>query len=131
MAERGATDVLSHYNRALRAAEKGAEDIVCQVCMVIRPGLPPEVVLAKSSGNKEVDEAAKQAVQRAADGRTLEADVKPQRACYRFAARLYRIPPMPMVGCGFDESTLTAGCYYPGKQVYQLKVSLELVDYGS
>lgn len=126
----GGSDLLAEYGRLLRAAEKGAESIVCQVCLVIRPGQPPEVVLAKSSDNKEVDDAAVDALRRAALRRPYEKDLKPERACYTFAATIYRIPPLPIVGCGFDESSLKIGCYWPGKQIYQLKVRLDLVDYS-
>jgi len=126
----GGSDVLAEYTRLLRAAEMGAESIACQVCLVIRPGLPPQVVLAKSSGNKEVDDAAVDALGRAALRRPFDEDLKAERACYKFAALIYRIPPLPIAGCGFDESTLKIGCYYPGMQVYQLKVHLELVDYS-
>jgi hypothetical protein len=126
----GGSDVLAEYGRLLRAAEKGAETITCQVCLVIRPGFPPEVVLAKSSNNKEVDDAAVDALQRAAFRRPYEKDLRPERACYTFAATVYRIPPLPIIGCNFDESSLKFGCYYPGKQVYQLKVHLDLVDYS-
>jgi hypothetical protein len=129
MAE-GGSDVLAEYSRLLRAAEKGAESIACQVCLVIRPGQPPEVVLARSSANKEVDQAAVDALMRAALRRPYEKDLRPERACYTFAATIYRIPPLPIVGCGFDESSLKIGCYYPGKMVYQLKVRLDLVDYS-
>jgi hypothetical protein len=129
MAE-GGSDILAEYGRLLRAAEKGGEAIACQVCLVLRPGLPPEVVLAKSSNNREIDQAAIDALTRASLRKPMEKDVQPERACYRFAATLYRIPPLPIVGCGFDESTLKVGCYYPGMQVYQLKVSLDLVDYS-
>jgi hypothetical protein len=126
----GGSDVLAEYGRLLRAAEKGAESITCQVCLVIRPGLPPEVVLVKSSDNKEVDQAATDALMRAALRRQYDKDLRPERACYTFAASLYRIPPLPIVGCNFDESSMKLGCYYPGKQIYQLKVRLDLVDYS-
>jgi hypothetical protein len=126
----GGSDVLAEYGRLLRAAEKGGESISCQVCLVIRPGLPPEVVLAKSSGNKEVDEAATDALLRAAQRRPYEQDLKPERACYRFAATIYRIPPLPIAGCSFDESKLKLDCFYPGMQIYRLKVRLDLVDYS-
>jgi hypothetical protein len=126
----GGTDLMAEYNRLLRAAEMGGQAIACQVCLLIRPGLPPEVVMARSSGNKEVDDAAIDSLNRAALRRPYEKDLKPERACYRFAATIYRIPPLPIAGCGFDESTLKLGCYYPGMQVYQLKVNLELVDYS-
>jgi hypothetical protein len=126
----GGSDVIAEYNRLLRAAEKGAESIACQVCLVVRPGLPPEIVLAKGSGNNEIDQAAVDALTRAAARRALDNDLRPQRACYRFAASIHRIPPLPIVGCNFDESAMRIGCYYPGKQIFQLKVSLDLVDYG-
>lgn len=130
LAEHGAPDLLAEYNRLLRAAEKGAEAIACQVCLIIRPGADPEVVLNHSSGSKEIDQAATDAMTRAWRSRPQELDLKPQRACYRFAATIARIPPLPIVGCGFDESTLKVGCYYPGMQVYRLKVSLDSVTYN-
>jgi outer membrane biosynthesis protein TonB len=129
MAE-GGTDLMAEYNRLLRAAEKGSQAIACQVCLVIRPGQPPEVVLTSSSGNKEVDEAATDAVTRAALRRPYEKDLKPERACYRFAATVYRIPPLPIAGCGFDEVKMKLNCFYPGMQVYKLDVKLDLVDYS-
>jgi hypothetical protein len=126
----GGSDVLAEYSKLLRAAEKGAESIACQVCLVIRPGQPPEVVLARSSANKEVDEAAIDALKRAALRRPYEKDLRPERACYTFAATVYRIPPLPIAGCNFDESALKFNCFYPGKLMYQLKVRLDLVDYS-
>lgn len=127
----GGSDVLGEYDRLLRAAEKGAEAISCQVCLVLRPGAAPEVVLAGSSGNREVDEAATDALTRAASRRPPDPDLVFQRACYRFAARIWRVPPLPIAGCSFDEATLSARCFYPGKQIYRLNVNLELVDYTS
>jgi hypothetical protein len=123
------SDLFEGYNHALRAAEAGAESITCQVCLVVRPGRPPEVVLAASSGNEEVDEAATEALRKASLRRELDEQMKPQRTCYSFSASVYRIPPVPMVGCSFDESLLKLGCYYPGKMIYRLKVNLDLVDY--
>jgi outer membrane biosynthesis protein TonB len=129
LAETGAPDVIAAYERLLRAAEKGAEDIACQVCLVIRPGLPPEVMLAKSSGNPEIDRAATEALTRASGRRPQDGDLRPQRACYRFAATIARVPPLPIAGCSFDETKLKFGCFYPGKLVYKLRVSLDAVDY--
>jgi outer membrane biosynthesis protein TonB len=129
--EAPSTDLLAQYNEVMRAAEKHAEDIACQVCVVLRPGAPPQVMLAHSSGNAEVDRTAVEALERAVARRPQNKDLRPERACYKFSARVYRIPPLPMVGCNFDEVSLTAGCYYPGKQVYKTTVDLESVDYGS
>lgn len=101
----------------------------CLVCVVIKPGAGPEIVLSNSSGNAEVDRAAVEALQRATQARPPGSDVRPQKSCYRFQASVERIPPSQAVGCTFDEVKLTAECHYPTKKVRKTTVHLESVEY--
>jgi hypothetical protein len=126
---RGAPDVLEHYNRLLEGTARAVEPMDCLVCLVVRTGGPPEVVLAGSSGNPEVDRAAVEALRRSANTRPVDPDVRPQKTCYRFRATVHRIPPIPIAGCAFDEVALTASCYYPTKKIRKTTVTLESVDY--
>jgi hypothetical protein len=124
-----APDVLSGYTRLQEGTMSAAQPMACLICLVVRPGESPRVELASSSGNKEVDRAAVDALTRTANRRPTDPDVRQQRSCYRFSVKIIRIPPVPMVGCGFDESTLSASCYYPTKKVVRTDVTLESVDY--
>jgi hypothetical protein len=122
-------DILEHYERILEGNRKGAEAIASQVCLVLEPGASPRVELGESSHNAEVDGAALDALVRAARRRQPEPDLKRQRACYRFAVKVVRVPPLPVAGCMFDEVELTASCYYPLKKGMSISVSIDSVDY--
>ena len=126
---RNRPDILEHYNRILEGNRKGAEGIAAQVCLLVEPGATPRVELSKTSGNREVDQAAIDALTRAANRRQSELDLKKQRACYSFVVKVVRVPPLPMVGCQFDEVELTASCYYPLKKQMVISVGLDGVDY--
>jgi hypothetical protein len=106
-----------------------AEPMQCLVCVVVRAGRAPEVVLDSSSGNAELDRAAVDSLEQATRTRAVESYVRPQKSCYRFRATVQRVPPVPVIGCNFDEVTLKAGCVYPTQKVYKTTVELESVDY--
>lgn len=106
-----------------------ATPIACLVCLVLRPPAAPEVVLGASSGNDALDRQAMSAVRRAADNRPLEADVRAQRSCYRFEATVFRVPPLPVLGCATDEKG-GVQCMYPMKKLMKTTVTLQSVDYG-
>jgi hypothetical protein len=124
-------DILEHYNRILEGNRKAAEGLDAQVCLLVEPGATPRVELGKTSGNQEVDQAAIDALTRASHRRQSELDLKEQRACYSFAVKVVRVPPLPVVGCTFDEMELTASCYYPLKKGMEISVSLDSVDYDA
>jgi hypothetical protein len=126
----GAPDLFDSYNRILRGNELAATPIACLVCVELRPGLPPAVKLVGSSGNSGIDREATQALDHAVRRKAVDTDLRPGRACYRFTATMHRLPPLPIVGCGFDEASLKAECYYPTKAVYRTTVNLESVDHG-
>jgi hypothetical protein len=125
----GPADIFRTHNAWLDGTEQAARPIACLVCLVIRPGETARVELAASSGNKEVDRAAVEALERVAERRPTDQDVRNQRSCYRFTTTIHRIPPVPIVGCNFDEAALRASCYYPTKKVTKTDVKLESVDY--
>ena len=125
----GPEDKFRKYNGWTKGTEKAARPMACLVCLVIRPGETASVELAASSGNKEVDRAAVEALERTAQRRPTDPEVRRQRSCYRFSVTVIRIPPVPMVGCSFDEAALTASCYYPTKKMTRTQVHLESVDY--
>jgi hypothetical protein len=68
--------------------------LACLVCVTLRVGKAPDVELAGASGSAWFDRAATESIRRAVsprpeDDRTLD----PARACYRFAAKIYRQRP--------------------------------------
>ena len=122
--ERRKTDILDGYNRMLRAAEDGADRLGCLICVRLGGGPPSEPTIARSSGRRPFDRQALEAVRKAVRSRQAPAEVKPVRACYLVEAHFFRVPPLPMVGCSFDESKLTASCFYPTKKVLRSGVKL-------
>lgn len=120
---------LREYDKMIEDNAASDQAITCRVCLVVATGRPTRVELAESSGNGEMDRASIEALERAVLRRPLDPDVKPQRACYHFAAAIHRLPPLPLVGCGFDETTHTFGCYYPTMRVLRTSVTLDSVDY--
>jgi TonB family protein len=136
----GAPDVLAPDNRAAlqgtggylglsRGRSSAVKPMDCVVCVVLRPGVAPQVQVSESSGNDELDTAALDALRRASANRPPEPDVPSQKSCYRFRATVQRVPPVPVIGCAFDETNLTARCHYPTQKVYKTTVTLESVDY--
>jgi hypothetical protein len=125
----GPEDIFKYHNGWMKGTEQAGRPMACLVCLVMRPGEPAKVELAASSGNKEVDRAAMEALERTAQRRPTDPEVRKQRSCYRFSVTVIRIPPVPVVGCSFDEAALTASCYYPTKKMTRTQVHLESVDY--
>ena len=124
------SDLFEGYNQVLRAAEKVRRPSPARSVWCCAPASRPRWWWPTARETRRLDDAAVEALRKASLRRPLDGQLVAQRACYRFAANVHRVPPLPMVGCGFDESRMTASCFYPGKQMYQLKVTLELVDYG-
>jgi hypothetical protein len=113
-----------------RGKSAAVEPMDCVVCVVVRPGAPPEVVLRDSSGNAEIDNTAVESLRQATSNRPLEESVSAQKSCYRFRATVQRIPPVPVIGCGFDEVTMSAKCFLPTQKVRRTSVTLESVVEG-
>jgi hypothetical protein len=116
--------LLEHYSALLKAADEAASSLSCQVCVTFGQGEDPRVAVEQSSHRPPFDELARVALLRAARMRRPTADIKPTRACYEFTALFHRIPPLPVVGCSFDESKPAIACYYPTKKILRAKVKL-------
>ena len=127
---RGALDdqqtpaMLEQYGRLREAAEDGADKLTCTYCVELRPGEAPRLTLARRSGKSAFDKQAKEALDRAVRLRPQAAGEAPVEACYLFTAKFFRVPPLPVVGCQFDEVNLTAECFYPFKKVLRSNVKL-------
>lgn len=127
---RGALDdqqtpaALEQYGRLRRAAEDGADALQCTYCVELRPGEAPRVNLARRSGKSAFDKQAREALNMALRLRPAGAKEDPVEACYLFTAKFFRVPPLPVVGCTFDEVQLTAECFYPFKKVLRSNVKL-------
>jgi len=119
---------LETYNAMLRAAEDG-DRLVCQLCVTLRHGGDAEVRITASSHRASFDRMAREVVVKAARLRPLPKDAQPVEACYRVQAKFSRVPPLPTVGCRFDESKPSIECYYPTKKIVRSGVKLLSVRY--
>lgn len=121
--------MLEGYRRMARAAEKEAGLLSCELCVTFRLGAEPAIRVKERSDNGAFDRLAKRALARAL---RLQGKRHPAKgeACYRFAAKFHRVPPLPMVGCTFDEVHLRAECFYPFKKILRRDVTLLSVDEG-
>jgi hypothetical protein len=114
-------------------AKDDAKSLACDVCLVVAPDAPPRAELQLGSDSEEFNRMAIAALTAAAGSRPRDADLAPQRACYRFRASVRRIPLtlgtfFPM--CGFEETTLKLSCAYPFKKVFRSSINLVSVNYG-
>jgi len=67
--------------------------IACLVCVTLRPGASPEIELAGPSGSPWFDGAATESLTRGAVQQRPDEPFDPARACYRFAAKVWRTRP--------------------------------------
>jgi hypothetical protein len=79
----------------VEALKNQVPTLACLVCVTLRPGQRPDVELAGASGSAWFDRAAKESIERSVAPRHPEDDdtLDPARACYRFAAKVYRQRP--------------------------------------
>jgi hypothetical protein len=115
------------------AEQKGAIELACEVCLTVRLGEAPQLEVVRHSISPDLDLEALTALRHAVDSRPVTEPLLPfgarpaegeaVRACYRFSASARRLPPMAL-GCGFDETTLKAGCAWPLKKIFRSEVKL-------
>jgi hypothetical protein len=91
--------------------------LACLVCVTLRPSHAPEVELVGASGSAWFDRAATESVERASKSAMYDDDFPPSRACFHFAARMYRNRP--------DITNLLSVPFMP-----QLETRLRLVTFG-
>jgi hypothetical protein len=67
--------------------------LACLVCVTLRPSKAPEVEIVGTSGSEWFDRAARESVETASTRAMHDDDFPASRACFHFAARLYRQRP--------------------------------------
>jgi hypothetical protein len=67
--------------------------LACLVCVTLRPQRAPEIELAGASGSLWFDRAATESLERASAPRDEREPFEAARACYRFAAKVWRTRP--------------------------------------
>jgi hypothetical protein len=67
--------------------------LACLVCVTLRPGVAPEVELSGPSGSPWFDRAAAESLRRGSVPERPDDALDPARACYRFAAKVWRARP--------------------------------------
>jgi hypothetical protein len=113
--------ILGHYDRLRRRPAKLAKALSSIVCVHFETN---KVSLDRSSSRPAFDRLAISALKKATALRTPPKDVEHRKACYRFSASFGRVPPLPLVGCNFDEVLLTLRCFYPFKKLMTVSVTL-------
>lgn len=117
--------MLEGYNKLLEVAARNASTMACELCVRFElRGEPPEVRLRRRSGNRAFDQLALASMQRSARLEQRPVDAPPTEACYEYSARFHRVPPLPAVGCSFDESKPSISCFYPTKKILRAGVRL-------
>jgi hypothetical protein len=125
-AERRRPDVLGGYDETIHAANAGAEERWSEVCLDVAPGREPRPLLRRGSGFVALDRLAVDAFAKAIAARPLPADVRAGLACYELRISAYRMPPVPMLSCGFGAEGFT--CMWPFKRITAVKARLVSVD---
>jgi hypothetical protein len=77
----------------VEALKNQVPTLACLVCVTLRPDTRPEIELAGASGSAWFDRAATESIERAAIPVRPDEPFDPARACYRFAAKVWRTRP--------------------------------------
>jgi hypothetical protein len=109
-----------------RAIGNARLDYAARVCVSYGADGKPVVEIDGGSKIDSLDRLASDLVLQAADrrGPGLGGAV---RACYRFTARLERVPPLPVFFCGLN-GDLRPECIYPLKEIASTSVKLDGVE---
>jgi hypothetical protein len=126
-AARHRPDVLAGYDEAARMAEAGAERRQVEICVDVGSGRASKAMLRRGSGNAALDRLAVDSFEKAAAARPVPPDSRAGRACYEVTISAHRVPPLPVVGCGFDVSGVT--CSWPYKKLTAVSSRLVSVEY--
>jgi hypothetical protein len=112
-------------NRAIKA---GTLTYDSRMCVHDGPNGEPIVEAEGGSGVPKLDELARKTVIEAAQ-RRVPGTGGGVRACFRFTARLSRVPPLPVLACGLGKGWKPE-CIYPLKEIVQTDVKLDGVEPG-
>ena len=110
------------FNRAIGNARL---DYSARVCLSFDAAGKPTAEIEGGSKIAELERLARELVLQAADRRPGLGGAA--RACYRFSARLERVPPLPVFFCGLN-GDLRPECIYPLKEIASTKVELDGVE---
>ncbi|HEY0715164.1 MAG TPA: hypothetical protein VGF45_20965, partial [Polyangia bacterium] len=113
------------FNRAVKA---GALNYHARMCVHDGPNGEPVVESEGGSGVAKLDELARKTVIEAAQ-RRAPGTGGGVRACFQFTARLSRVPPLPIIACGFGKGWKPE-CAYPLKEVVATQVKLDGIEPG-
>jgi hypothetical protein len=108
-----------------RAIGNARLDYAARVCLSFGADGKPTVEVDGGSKIEELDRLARELVLQAADRRPGLGGAA--RACYRFTARLERVPPLPVFFCGLN-GDLRPECLYPLKEIASTSVVLDGVE---
>jgi hypothetical protein len=121
------TDLFAAYGEATREASDGAEERKAEVCLDMAPGKTPSPSLRRQSGNAALDRLVLDSFTRAIAARPVPPDVRTGLACYEVRLSAFRMPPGPIVSCGFDGGGVS--CVWPFKKITSVTGKLLSVDY--
>jgi len=124
-------DVLGAYAESRRQTEVGAEERRAEVCLDVAAGQETAVVLRHSSGNAALDRLTVESFTKAVAARPVPPDARRGLACYELRISAFRMPPLPVVACGFDIGFGGLNCVWPFKKVTSVKGRLLTVEYPS
>jgi hypothetical protein len=119
------------YNDVLHSEEEGGRDVslACSLCADVGFGMAPRITITRRSGQGAFDRLAHSALLQAVKRRPPPKGSRPVRACYRFVAKFFRVPPMPFIGGTFDESKPSIEVFYPLKKILRTRVKLQTAQY--
>jgi hypothetical protein len=123
------SDVLGAYDETAGEADAGAEERIAEVCLDVGPGKVAAPSLRRRSGNLALDHLAVDSFARAIAARPVPADTRAGLACFEVRIKAFRMPPVPVLSCGFDEHD-NFGCVWPFKKITAVTGRLLSVDYA-
>lgn len=101
----------------------------CEVCIDFTGQEPLPLTITRGSGVKIFDLFAKHALNKAIRVQKIEEQVEPLRVCYDLSASIFRLPPLPLIGCTIDEmGAFPVDCFYPLKKFKKTEVKLVRVE---
>jgi hypothetical protein len=108
-----------------RASRQGALSYASRVCVTLEADGNRTIENESPSGIAELDRLARELVTSAVDRRPGLGGAS--RACYKIAARLERVPPVPVFACGLN-ADMRPECVWPLKEMARTSVTLDGVE---
>ncbi len=112
-----------------RAVGNAALEYHARYCLSFDREGKPIIEADPASGIAGLDKMAEELVQQAAQRRGPGLGTA-SRVCYKFSARLERIPPIPVFACGLT-ADLRPECVWPLKEMASTRVTLDGLDFAA